>query len=61
MVAMTGSILNQAADLTQEKASEMISDCRNAALALFPGKELAFDLIYKPRLERIVKERFSTA
>lgn len=60
MVAMTGSILSQAADLTQEQASEMIDDCRNAALALFPGKELAFDLIYKPRLERAFRERFRT-
>jgi len=36
----------------------MIEDCRNAALAMFPGKELAFDLIYKPRLERVMEERF---
>ncbi|HEY6274252.1 MAG TPA: hypothetical protein VIX19_19890 [Terriglobales bacterium] len=61
LVAMTGSILSQSADLTPEKASAMIDDCRSAALALFPGKELAFDLIYKPRLERVVRERFCIA
>jgi hypothetical protein len=27
-------------------------------LAMFPDKELAFDLIYKPRLQRIMNERF---
>jgi hypothetical protein len=58
LVRVTGSILGQTADLTPEKASAMIDDCRNAALAMFPGKELAFDLIYKPRLERVVRERF---
>jgi hypothetical protein len=60
MVGMTGSILSQDPDLTPEKASAMIAQCRKAALAMFPGKELAFDLIYKPRLERVVKERFRT-
>jgi hypothetical protein len=29
-----------------------------AALAMFPDKELAYDLIYKPRLQRILRERF---
>lgn len=60
MVAMVSSVLSQAPDLTPEKASFMIADCRQSALAMFPGKELAFDLIYKPRLERVVKERFRT-
>jgi hypothetical protein len=36
----------------------MISNCKSAALAMFPGKELAFDLIYKPRLQRVIDERF---
>jgi hypothetical protein len=58
MVGMAGSILSQDPDLTPEKASGMIAHCREVALAMFPGKELAFDLIYKPRLERVVKERF---
>jgi hypothetical protein len=58
MVAMVASVLSQDPDLTLEQASAMIADCRNAALAMFPGKELAFDIIYRPRLERVVKERF---
>lgn len=59
MVGMTQSVLSQDPDLTLETASSMIANCRLAALAMFPGKELAFDLIYKPRLERVVKERFA--
>ena len=59
-VAMVLSVLRQDRDLTLEAAHEMIANCRNAALAMFPGKDLAFDLIYQPRLERALKERFGT-
>ena len=58
MVGMVLSVLHQDAELTRETAREMIANCRKAALAMFPGKELAFDLIYKPRLERVIRERF---
>jgi hypothetical protein len=58
MVGMLQSVLSQDPDLTPEKACVLIANCRETALAMFPGKELAFDLIYKPRLERVVKERF---
>jgi hypothetical protein len=58
MVAIAGSVLSQDPEVTPERASAVIAECREAALAMFPGKELAFDLIYKPRLERVAKERF---
>jgi hypothetical protein len=58
MVGMVHSVLSQEPDLTPRSAFILIANCRQAALAMFPGKELAFDLIYKPRLERVVKERF---
>ncbi len=58
MVGMVISVFRQDADLTLATAQQMMADCRRAALAMFPGKELAFDLIYKPRLERALKERF---
>lgn len=58
IVAMTSSILRQDRHITSQQASEMIEKCRNTALAMFPGKEMAFDLIYKPRLERAFQERF---
>ena len=58
LVGMVASVLGQDPDLTPERSREMIANCRAAALAMFPGKELAFDLIYKPRLERVVRERF---
>lgn len=58
MIDMVLSVLRQDSSLTLEEASEMVANCKNAALAMFPDKELAFDLIYKPRLERVLKERF---
>lgn len=58
MIDMVISVLSQDPDLTRTEAAEMVANCRNAALAMFPDKELAFDLIYRPRLERVVNERF---
>jgi hypothetical protein len=35
-----------------------VANARHAALGMFPGKELAFDLLYKPRLQRAMRDRF---
>lgn len=58
MVNMVTSVIGQDMSLTVDEASEMVADTRRAALAMFPGKELAFDLLYKPRLQRLMRERF---
>lgn len=58
MVNMVMSVIGQDMSLTIDEASEMVADTRRAALAMFPGKELAFDLIYRPRLQRLMRERF---
>ena len=58
MVNMVMSVIGQDMSLTIDEASEMVADTRRAALAMFPGKELAFDLLYKPRLQRLMRERF---
>jgi hypothetical protein len=44
--------------LTIDDASQMIADARSAALAMFPDKELAYDLIWRPRFQRLMRERF---
>ena len=44
--------------LTVEEASAMVANARRTALAMFPGKELAFDLLYRPRLQRVMNERY---
>lgn len=58
MVNMVMSVISQDLTMTVDEAAEMVADTRRAALAMFPGKELAFDLIYKPRLQRLMRERF---
>jgi hypothetical protein len=58
LISMVMSVIAQDPAMTLEEAAEMVANTRRAALAMFPGKELAFDLIYRPRLERLMRERF---
>jgi hypothetical protein len=58
MMSMVTSVISQDPDLTVEEASELAAGAKRAALAMFPDKELAYDLLYKPRLQRLMKERF---
>jgi hypothetical protein len=58
MINMVTSVLGQDPNLTVEEASELVAGAKRAALAMFPDKELAFDILYKPRLQRLMKERF---
>jgi hypothetical protein len=41
-------------DLSPEEAAEMIAATRRFALKLFPGKERAFDLLYRPKFQRVM-------
>ena len=43
-----------AGDVTAEEAAGMIAATRRVALEMFPGKERAFDLIYKPQFQRMM-------
>jgi hypothetical protein len=58
MINMVMSVIAQDPSLTLEEATEMANDAKRAALAMFPDKELAFDLLYKPRLQRLLRERY---
>jgi hypothetical protein len=58
MMNMTMQVIAQDPSLTVDEAAQMIADSREAALAMFPGKELAYDLIWKPRFQRLMVERF---
>jgi len=41
-------------DLSAEEAAGMIAATRRVALEMFPGKESAFDLIYRPQFQRVM-------
>jgi hypothetical protein len=58
MMNMVMQVIAQDTTLSIDEASQMIADSRKAALAMFPGKELAYDLIWRPRLQRLMRERF---
>lgn len=58
MMNMVMSVISQDENLTVDEASQMIADSKRAALAMFPDKELAYNLIYKPRFQRLMRERY---
>jgi hypothetical protein len=58
MIGMVISVIHQDPNLTVEDAADLAAGAKRAALAMFPDKELAYDLIYKPRLQRLISERF---
>ncbi len=58
MMNMVMQVIAQDPSLTIDDAAQMIADSRKAALAMFPGKELAYDLIWRPRFQRLMRERF---
>ena len=43
---------------TKAQAEKVVENIRSQALQLFPGKELAFDLIYRPRFRRVIAATF---
>jgi len=57
IMSLVTSVISQG-NLPIEEASELVASTRRAALNLFPGKELAYDLIYRPRLQRLLREKY---
>ena len=58
MISMVMSVISQDENLTVEEASELVVGAKRAALAMFPDKEFTYDILYKPRLQRLMNERF---
>lgn len=58
MMNLVMSTIAQDGSLSVDEASQMIADARGAALVMFPGKELAYDLIWRPRFQRLMQDRF---
>ncbi|MGA8571667.1 MAG: hypothetical protein ACLP7A_14150 [Desulfobaccales bacterium] len=48
----------RAGTFTLEQAEQVVENVRSQALGLFPGKETAFDIIYRPRFQRAITETF---
>ena len=58
MTSMVMNVIGQNDRMSVEEASELIASARKAALTMFPGKELAYDLIYRPRFQRLMTEKY---
>jgi hypothetical protein len=58
MISMVMSVISQDENLTVEEAAELAAGAKRAALAMFPDKELAYDILYRPRLQRLINERY---
>ena len=58
MISMMMSVISQDPNLTVEEASELVAGAKRAALAMFPDKEFAYDILYRPRLQRLMRERY---
>ncbi len=61
LVDVTVQVLSQDENLTFCEALRLIDAARTAVLRLFPDKDETFNLVIRPRLERIVHERFQIA
>src|SRR5665213_2800456 len=58
MMNLVMQTIAQDSSLSIDEAAQMIADSRKAALAMFPDKELAYDIIWRPRFQRLMRERF---
>jgi len=45
-------------DMPVEEAAELVAATRQYALRLFPDKERTYDLIYQPRFQRLLAEKY---
>ena len=58
LMNMVMQTIAQDGSLTVDEASQMVADAKQAALAMFPGKDLAYELIWGPRFQRLMRDRF---
>lgn len=59
MMDMVLAVISQSPKLTVDEAAEMVAETQRVALSMFPEKELAYRIIYKPRLQRVMRERYN--
>ncbi len=58
IVDLTAAILQQG-DHTPAEALALVEATKRSVLHLFPDKEETFELIYRPRFERIIRDRLA--
>ena len=58
MMNLVMQTIAQDPSLSIDDASQTIADTKKAVLTMFPDKELAYEIIWRPRLQRLMQERF---
>ena len=58
LVDLTTSVLYQDSSLSLEEARQMAQNTEKAILKMFPDKQQTFDMLLRPRFERILQERW---
>ncbi len=58
LVELTFATIAQDDSLTLDQAWDHVRALKAAAVAMFPGKDDTFDLIYLPRFSRLLAERY---
>jgi hypothetical protein len=58
MMDMVLAVISQSPRLSVDEAAAMVAETERVAVSMFPEKELAYRLIYKPRLQRVMRERY---
>jgi len=58
LVDLTFATIAQDHSMTLDEGWEHVHALKGAAIAMFPGKDQTFDLIYLPRFSRLLAERF---
>ncbi len=58
MMQVLLAAIAQDRSMTVDQAAQLSAYTRDAALRMFPGRETAFNLLCKPRIQRAMRERF---
>jgi len=45
-------------DISPEEALDLVEKVKRQACILFPGREESFEIIYRPRFQRVIHQRF---
>jgi hypothetical protein len=61
LVDLTFATIAQDNSLTLDEAWDHVRALKGATVAMFPGKETTFDLLYLPRFSRLLQERFNAS
>ena len=58
LVELTFATIAQDDSITLDQAWDHVRALKAAAVAMFPGKDDTFDLVYLPRFSRLLAERY---